>query len=252
MASVIQSSIYVAFLDIMGFKERVARTSHETLYQQLSGFNEAIAKIIANINSPSSPQKIIKYLLEQNQQESSEPAVGSEPLLSSLSSAQETITVTQFSDSIVLFSTSDSPDCLRNIATAAQQIFLSAICGSSPIPLKGALAKGYMTCDPSRQLFFGQALVDAYMLEENVQYYGMAVHHSAEEDVILLKSSLFHDTAIPLKSGNINHYELAWYQNDTQKALDGLDRIRLSVSDSPRRYVDNTRHLINHTAASTP
>ena len=92
--------------------------------------------------------------------------------------------------------------------------------------------------------FFGQALIDAYLLEEDVQYYGIVVHHTAEKSVIALKSSLFEDKQLPLKSGNIAHYELAWYKGHSQEVEAGLNRVRLSVSDAPRKYVDNTRKML--------
>ena len=110
--------------------------------------------------------------------------------------------------------------------------------------ITGALAEGDITCDMVKQLFFGQALIDAYLLEENVQYYGIVVHHSAEQSVKEHAPDMFKNNLIPLKSGKINHYELVWYDNH-KDAKEGLERIRLSVSDSPRKYVDNTNDLID-------
>ncbi len=55
---------------------------------------------------------------------------------------------------------------------------------------------------------------------------------------------LFKDTSVPLKSGYIRHYELVWYEDNKDTIKLGLDRIRLSVSDSPRKYVDNTNKII--------
>lgn len=63
---------FVAFLDIMGFKERVARTKHEELLSQLTKFNRDITSFIG------------KY---QNSE----------------------IQLAQFSDSIVLFSNDELP-----------------------------------------------------------------------------------------------------------------------------------------------
>lgn len=130
------------------------------------------------------------------------------------------------------------------ISRVASGIMMSAIHREKPIPLKGALAEGHITCDMSKQLFFGQALIDAYLLEENVQYYGIIVHHSAEETVKNMQSDLFANLKSPLKSGFIEHYNILWWKDSTANALEGLDRVRLLVSDSPRRYVDNTKVLI--------
>ncbi len=150
----------------------------------------------------------------------------------------------QFSDSIVLFSNDDSPRSLQMISRVASGIMMSAIHSEKPIPLKGALAEGHITCDMSKQLFLGQALIDAYLLEENVQYYGIIVHHSAEEAVKNLQSDLFGNLRSPLKSGLIEHYNVLWWKDRTADVTEGLDRVRLLVSYSPRRYVDNTKVLL--------
>ena len=121
------------------------------------------------------------------------------------------------------------------------------------IPIKGAIAQGEITCDIPKQLFFGQALIDAYLLEENIHYYGILVHHSAEISVIKLENKFFQDIKAPLKSGKIFHYELSWYINDPtkdrKKQLDeivaALKNIRQTVSDAPRKYIDNTIDIIN-------
>ena len=85
----------------------------------------------------------------------------------------------------------------------------------------------------------------AYLLEENIQYYGIVVHHSAEQSVKSYATEIYKDNLVPLKSGKINHYELVWYNNSSDDVKSGLERIRLSVSDSPRKYVDNTNNIID-------
>lgn len=220
---------FVIFLDIMGFKERVARSSAEDLYTELTEFNLDITKIISSFK-----QNRTESLSEQNN--------SSEAMLSS---NKNEIEIAQFSDSIVLFSDDNSRENLLTISEAAKKIMLAAINRDKPIPLKGALAEGIITCDTVKQLFFGQALIDAYLLEENVQYYGIVVHHTAEESVRNLNNSvLFRNGEVSLKSGKIEHYELIWYNDPETDVESGLDKIRLSVSDYPRKYVDNTRSIL--------
>lgn len=54
-----------------------------------------------------------------------------------------------------------------------------------------------------------------------------------------------------MKSGKISHFELSWYINDDNKDIDlkkissALKVIRQTVSDSPRKYIDNTLDVIN-------
>ena len=205
---------FVAFLDIMGFKERVARTNHSKLLAQLTNFNRDITSYIG------------KY---QNTE----------------------IQLAQFSDSIVLFSNDATQKSLKTLAEVTCGIMQTAI--KQQIPIKGAIAQGKITCDIPKQLFFGQALIDAYLLEENIHYYGILVHHTAEKSVINLgEKSIFKDIKAPLKSGKIFHYELSWYVNNNcqnreqqlDNIINALKNIRQTVSDAPRKYIDNTLDVI--------
>lgn len=205
---------FVAFLDIMGFKDRVARTNHAQLLEQLTNFNREITSYIG------------KYKNSE-------------------------IQLAQFSDSIILFSNDTTSISLQTLAEVTRGIMQTAI--NLQIPMKGAIAQGKITCDIPKQLFFGQALIDAYLLEENINYYGILVHHTAEKSVLTLidNKKIFKDIKAPLKSGKISHFELSWYINDDNKDIDlkkissALKVIRQTVSDSPRKYIDNTLDVIN-------
>ena len=174
---------FVAFLDIMGFKDRVARTNHAQLLEQLTNFNREITSYIG------------KYKNSE-------------------------IQLAQFSDSIVLFSNDTTSISLQTLAEVTRGIMQTAI--NLQIPMKGAIAQGKITCDIPKQLFFGQALIDAYLLEENINYYGILVHHTAEKSVLTLidNKKIFKDIKAPLKSGKISHFELSWYINDDNKDID--------------------------------
>lgn len=199
---------FVVFLDIMGFKDRVARNLHGDVLRQLEGFQNSISKYV-------------------HQCESSD------------------IKVSLFSDSVLLFSSDDSTDSLRSISEVTRKIMRSALQSDVPIPLKGAIARGTVTCDVAKQLCFGQALIDAYVLEENVKYYGVLVHHTAEKAVSQLGENIFRDVSAYLRCGRVSHYELNWHCADEdpecQKMVEQcLGRLRLTVSDEPRKYIDNT------------
>lgn len=206
---------FVAFLDIMGFKERVARTNHSELLSILTDFNKNIASHIG------------KY-------------------------PKTEIQLSQFSDSIVLFTNDTTQKSLRTLAEVTCGIMQTAI--KQKIPIKGAIAQGRITCDIPKQLFFGQALIDAYLLEESIYYYGILVHHTAENSVIKFSSdNLFRDIKAPLKSGRVSHYELSWYVDGISDKIEdriseisvALKDIRQTVSDAPRKYIDNTLDVIN-------
>lgn len=207
---------YVVFLDIMGFKDRVARTGHDRLLSLLTKFNRDITNYISKYKS--------------------------------------SLELAQFSDSIVLFSSDDSESSLKTIAEITCGIMQTALKQPIPIPMRGAISQGRVTCDIPKQLFFGQSLIDAYLLEESVNYYGVLVHHTAEQSVIDLSSDLFNDVCAPLKCGQVSHYELSWYlyseeEADRNRQLDKVKKalrdIRRTVSDAPRKYIDNTLLVIN-------
>lgn len=91
-------------------------------------------------------------------------------------------------------------------------------------------------------------MIDAYLLEENIHYYGILVHHTAESAVSKLDETLFKDIKAPLKSGKIAHYELSWYADENNELANiyaALKNIRQTVSDAPRKYIDNTVEVID-------
>lgn len=205
---------FVAFLDIMGFKDRVARNDHNDVLKELEVFQSNISQYVS-------------YHREAN------------------------IQIALFSDSILIYSQNNSIDSLHALADITSHIMMYAIQQEKPIPLKGAIAAGRMTCNQTKQLYFGQALIDAYLLEENVKYYGVLVHHSAEGYLHLAEFPEFRDVKAPLKAGEISHYELRWYDTALKPGVTNsktvgecLNNLRLTVSDEPRKYIDNTQKIM--------
>ena len=230
---------FVVFLDILGFKERVFRNNHEAIEKDLRELNEEIIQLVnSSMDNAMEETRVAVVNDEEGGQEQR-------------SIRQETgtpIQLAQFSDSIVLFSNDVSTTSLNRIASVASKIMNASL--SKGFPLKGALAQGTMTNDPQKQLFFGRALIDAYLLEEELHYYGIAIHHSAEGMVVSNgDKNIFKDNNIFLKSGRIRHYEVCWYQkNDAIEEY--LNCIRTTVSGQPRKYIDNTLTLINKVSSS--
>lgn len=211
---------FVLYLDIMGFKERVNNTPIEELKTQLSDFK--------------TKNKKLKPLLE--------------------SKNKTMIEMAQFSDSIVLVSMESTQDDLNRICKAAAILMQIAL--KTGFALRGAIAKGEMIFDKDNQLFFGKALVDAYLLEEELCYYGIVFHESTEEDVNEFtkskKSFIIEDYAVPLKKGKSKHYHIVWHKmNDKNQEADisedakgWLTALRKTVSGNPRVYLDNTINMI--------
>ncbi len=193
---------YVAFLDIMGFKDRVARHSHEEILLELQQMSEFVSTNLKGLSD-------IKFVM--------------------------------FSDSFLFFTEHDDETVLKHLIELLMGVMNNAI--NNKIPIKGVVAKGIFTFDFAKQLFFGQPLIDAYGLEENIVIYGIVAHHSFEKDARSL-TDWFIDAEIPLKNGNSKHYLLNWWQDNATIVKERLNAIRETVSDSPRRYIDKTINII--------
>ncbi len=206
---------YVAFLDIMGFKDMVARMSHKEIYEKLNAINDAQSQI-----------------------------------------SFDDVYITKFSDSIVIFSRNEYS--LISFRAVVNYIFVNCIINA--IPIKGAIAFGEISVNKSKAIFFGQPLIDAYLLEEDLHYYGIACHHSAEvkmkEDERNLFLSNYFEKLTPFKSGMINHINLNWFKYAIEDYYwdntDSKYRIRnyitdlyRNVSGAPRKYIDNTLKMFD-------
>ncbi|MBQ6276247.1 MAG: hypothetical protein IJK62_06040 [Bacteroidales bacterium] len=214
---------FVLYLDIMGFKDRVNKSKIEELKQQLLLFKTKNNKL--------------------------------KPLLEGGKTKEKLIDMAQFSDSIVLVTRDSTEDDLNRISKAAAILMQTAL--ETSFALRGAIAKGHMVFDTENQLFFGKALVDAYLLEEELCYYGVAFHESMEDSILSALNNKrempIEDIAIPLKKGKSKHYHIAWHKlkanlqkgDISSKASNWLKGIRKSVSGNPRIYLDNTIDLIN-------
>lgn len=225
---------FVLYLDIMGFKERVKKVETDELKVQLQSFMTRDNKL--------------------------------KPLLKDAKKETILINKAQFSDSIVLVTTSDTLDDLNRICKAAVILMQNAL--KTGFALRGAMTKGEMVFDTENQLFFGKALVDAYLLEEELCYYGIVFHESMEDDVIKVEQSKqyyilnedskskryipIEDIEVPLKKGKSKHYHIAWHTlteilkkgNIKEEALGWLKEMRKTVSGNPRVYLDNTIEII--------
>jgi hypothetical protein len=222
------SKRFVCFLDIMGFKDMVMRNSHKEIYDLLT-------KLSKHRNSLENAKK----LPEQYDSDS--------------------LKTVSFSDSIVVFTKDDRPECFEIMTLAVSWLFAQSL--RDGIPMKGAIAFGEISVNISSQIFFGQPLIDAYLLEEEVNYYGITVHNTVENYFTEYKinenvKEHYIDFLTPLKSGRINHLNLNWISSlnlsnekqkidEKQEALDLMVKQRRKTSGYPRKYIDNTSEVIN-------
>lgn len=213
---------YVLFLDIMGFKDRVSRTDHMELKQQLVDF----------VNE----KRLLPLLKDEK---------------------GRLLRIARFSDSIIVGTNNCSKRSLNRLIKVGVVLMHHALeCGFA---LKGSVAKGNLTFDDENGLIFGQSIIDAYLLEEELKFYGIAFHHTVEHDIeVFQKYPIRHgkntiklpvdDIQIHLKSGKSVHKTILY--NKITRSLENKDytdilkkhlrNIAKTVSGSPRIYIDNT------------
>ncbi len=207
---------FVAFLDIMGFKAMVNSKPHEFVKEKLeiiSGVNQHIVKTVNKIQSGNKFEEFKNCDLR----------------------------VTQFSDSTVLFTNDNSVADFKYISFAVRTIIQKSL--ENGIPIKGAMSLGLMTVDFEKSIFVGRPLIEAYLLQEEVAYYGFILDSDAEkfwrnnmpEDEHFYK---FEKT--PLKKGCVNHLNLKFGKDMKKK---NLIQLYESVCGSVRLYVDNTLEM---------
>ncbi len=216
---------FVAYIDIMGFKDMVAK------------------------ESPYEIHKMLKEVIE---------------LTKNAQKAQlfETVQVrfNSYSDSIMIYSKDDSFESLFsiifNISTITNSLLVQGV------PHKGALAFGNMTLDFKNSIFFGQPLIDAYLLQNELLFYGILVHATAEERIELdyngeksyaIKKSI-KEYDCPLKKGNSFHLTIfpmyallndPKFQAGTVRILESMKKFRFKTSGHLRKYIDNTNKYLN-------
>lgn len=225
----ITTNRFVCFLDIMGFKDMVMRNSHKDIYDILQEFSKD-RETLENVKS------LPKHF------------------------EADSLKTVSFSDSIVVFTKSDSLKCFELLSMSVSWLFATAL--SKGIPLKGAIALGEMSINSSRQIFFGQPLIDAYLLEEDVAFYGIVIHNTVEKfynlnfkDLNPVVSERYKECMTPLKSGKISHKILDWVlslEKESElefknEALLLMKKQREKTSGGPRKYIDNTIDVINQT-----
>lgn len=214
----VKTKRYVAFLDILGFKDYVMRNSIHAVYARLKTLNA----LRPEENDPD-------YELETSRR----------------------IKFYNFSDSIFIFSKDDEFVSLRHFLTYVKRVMRMAL--RKGIPLKGAIAFGNIAVDVNHNVFCGQPIIDAYMLEEDLQYMGVVLHHTFEDeyfkftDTQMKKASEWiKEVPTPFKYGNRTHLNLDYRiaGSTTYDLQEHVQNQRFFSSGDARKYVDNTLDML--------
>jgi len=222
---------YVGFYDIMGFRAFVARYGgdHTILHKIMQDLHEIGVR--AEEMHPHPGRKLHPALDHRGSQ----------------------VRIVQFSDSILVVTRDASGTSSLLIQLVSQMFFLHAL--RLGTVLRGAIARGTVTADFERSIFFGQPIVDAYLLEENQAWYGIAEHSStrpddaavADQDIPQLGKAdipltVLHEvplkTAAPTEMSVINWP--VFCEND-QRLDELLSHLRNEQSDKLRAYYEATR-----------
>lgn len=208
----------ILYADFMGFKNRVFSTNHGKLKDLLVKFNESWHRKLQPLQSGGD----LKFV--------------------------------QFSDSILVVANGTNSKMFNLITKAAVCMMHEAL--KINFGIKGVIAQGTFSFDESSGLYFGRPLVDAYLLHEEIKYYGIVVHHSAENTVKinLSDSNPYSKKDIFIEKGKVSHYHLCWNLVDTLLAPNDitdtcnswLDAIEETVSGTPRQYIDRTRDVMKN------
>jgi len=213
----VRTNRYVAFLDILGFKDYVLRHSINDVYKRLQTLNE----LCPEENDPNDDEKgYVKTSI--------------------------------FSDSIYIFSKDDTRASLIHFITIVKRTMRMAL--RKKIPLKGAIAYGEIVVDLDSQIFCGQPIIDAFLLEEDLQYMGVVFHHTFEEPFsksknygpLVLRKCIY-EIDTPFKFGNRIHLNLD-YRMVGSRTAPGYEKFveeqRCYSSGDARKYVDNTLRVM--------
>ncbi len=126
---------YVGYIDIMGFKDMVARMSHEEIYDIMKDIGEA---------------RRDNETMDLSHRE------------------KKLVSTTSYSDSIIVYSKDDSFEALDTFVDTMAGLSQDLI--GDRVPFKGAIAFGLMTLDTENSIFFGQPLIDSYLLQEEILF----------------------------------------------------------------------------------
>lgn len=211
----ITTNRFVAFIDIMGFKNMVATLPNEVIYSMMKKVKYK-RDLAANIKWSTNGLKLVR--------------------------------TTTYSDSIMVYSKDESLESfeylIKTVAMLTHELFIEGI------PHKGSVAHGLMTLDIENSIFFGQPLIDAYLLQEELNFYGIILHATCESQIENKFKKLIpfvNNYMCPFKTGNSNHLTVCpiftygeKYKAHREKMFEAIKKFRHLTSGGLRKYIDNT------------
>ena len=227
---------FVLYTDILGFKDLIQREEHDVVLEKLT--------ILSNFKNVINSMKWEEYI--------NEDMLHDKPCFHSVT----------FSDSLFIFTKNDSIENFIAISFLSRHLMRHSI--KNKIPIKGVLSHGFTTVNKKEHIFFGQPIVDAFLLENELNYIGIVIHNSFEKyfnDILPdyrkygikrnLKPILM-ELKTPLKKGRYKHFNVNWFKAFNEDDFDfnnkdfedflcsEIEEIKCNISGDIRRYIDNT------------
>ena len=209
---------FIAFFDILGFKDMVIKLSHAEVLKKLVLIKNHTKKLE---NLKFDKEKVTKAGISPN--------------------ADQTKSVT-FSDSIIFFSKGNTKEDFFKILIDSYSVLKTAL--NNDIAIKGAISYGDVTVDFENSLFFGQPIIDAYLLHEDLHMLDVVLDHNCENQVnsfgeLKIISQNIRFEKIKMKYGSTSH-TLIVNNRSIHERIKSLEKLYHMTSGKPRMYIDNS------------
>lgn len=205
---------FIAYLDILGFKQLVNSNSLDAVRLKLD--------------------KLISILGTTSEQ------------------YHDQLDIIRFSDSIILITKGSQSEDLDNLVQSILYIQIHAI--QLQIPIKGAVSFGEILYEKEISLLIGKPLINAYTLQEEVKFIGVVIDSKCQEQLDIIqkvKKCISYDyievKEIPTKVGKLRYNHINYIsailkipQFDKIHIQSQLYKLYYNADLGARQYIDNT------------
>ena len=127
--------------------------------------------------------------------------------------APDLVRAVTFSDTILLFTKSDSATDLRVLIVIVTEMLNKAL--RSCVPVRADISRGLFFFNNDESMYVGPALIEAYEIGEAAQWIGIAVSKVVYEDTVRIglssgDRSVVVPARIPHKDGYVDGYVVDW------------------------------------------
>lgn len=207
------SERFIAFFDIKGFKDYVNRNNHKYIKERI--------------------RHLVCYA--RGSQDAAELNYGA------------LIRTVCFSDSICIISNGKAKEDFDAILDCSYYLLLESY--FSKIPLIGGISLGYLTADIENSIFFGQPLIDAYKISEDLCYYGVVLDGNVDKYIFDFKieTEKLYKGKTKFKNGEATHNNISpiyYTGNDYLAFKNEVEMMSFTASGSVRKYAENTLEML--------